>query len=253
MFYTVIVVTIQSPFYLSDWLQFNEINQLNWFDITKGFVHGLKFFPSIGVIILAYHAHIGALPVLLELTNNTKVRIQKVYRLSIFVELVVFLLSAGAGFITVCGSSPELVIFRETLNDKLDFFMLIALVATCFSVLASSVANFIALKITVNNLINEGEEMTTTNNVIITVAVLGLTTTVAVLYTSIQRYMSIVGGCFANIIMLLIPSKTLNRLALHQDERIRMVSLQELVHHLSNYFRLWIGNIRCRYLSFQHY
>ena len=93
LFYTIIVLVIESPFYWKHYL--NNVYQkndksthANWIDISKAFNSNLDFFTGFATIVFSFSNHQGALPVYRSLEPNND---QPVMNNNVLLEKNIFL------------------------------------------------------------------------------------------------------------------------------------------------------------------
>ena len=95
MFYTIIVLVIQSYFYWDHYLDNVYLKDYssthaNWYDITRAFNGNLDFFTGFATIVFSFSCHQGALPVYRSLNPNDDKVMTKVFSRSIILDLIIY-------------------------------------------------------------------------------------------------------------------------------------------------------------------
>ena len=93
LFYTIIVLVIESPFYWKHYLnnvfqKNDKSTHANWIDISKAFNSNLDFFTGFATIVFSFSNHQGALPVYRSLEPNND---QPVMNNNVLLEKNIFL------------------------------------------------------------------------------------------------------------------------------------------------------------------
>ena len=201
--YSILVIVIESPFFfvINDY----SINDLNLFDITKAFnPKNISFFSCIATVFFIYSCHAGAFPVYKTLRNNTTRRIKKVFRRSILLDMIIYFSVALASYLTNPKEPQDLILFRESFW-KHDYFIMLAKVGIIFNLFFSTPPNYAALRISVFELIWGNTNITTVKNIIVTVGLMGIIGTIAIVYPEIMPYISLLGGFCSVVYCYLIP------------------------------------------------
>ena len=207
LIYSIIVIIIESFFFLrlENW---NNLNEMNWFDIRKAFskTDGIPFFGGIATVFYIYSCHAGAFPVYKTLRNNTTRRIKKVFRRSILLDIIIYTFVAAASFITAPIKAPELILYRENLTKfDPDYFIIIAKVGIIFNLFFSTPANYSGLRISLFELIWGNSNITNMKNICVTFIVLLIVVTVGALYDEILQYIELLGGFCSVIYCFFMP------------------------------------------------
>lgn len=209
LIYTILVVIIESPFYWKHYKENdydeNDLNtHPNWFEIGKSFKGDANFFSCVSTIFFTYSCHPGAFSVYKTLKNNTDKRINKVFRRSILLDMVIYLSITICGFLTTPIKTGSLIIFRESIF-KNDIFMRIAQVAVALELYLSLPANLASLRNSFLLLLFGNDNLSNSKNYLITIPVMLLSTLLGALYKDILAYISLLGGFFSSIFCFLVP------------------------------------------------
>ena len=206
--YSIIVVIVESFFYLiNENLPNNEI-KMNWIDIRDAFSYkdGIPFFGGIATVFYLYSCHAGAFPVYKNLRNNTTRRIKKVFRRSILLDIVIYFCIAGASFLTAPENPPDLILYRKNLSGfDPDYFILIAKIGVIFNLFFSTPANYAGFRLSFFELVWGNANITNKKNFIVTLVVFSVIVTIGALYDKILDYIELLGGFCSVIYCILIP------------------------------------------------
>lgn len=207
LIYSIIVIIIESFFFLkkNNW---DIISEMNWFDIRKAFSKddGFPFFGGIATVFYIYSCHAGAFPVYKHLNENNDRRIKKVFRLSILLDVIVYVSIAAASFITCPKNPPELILYRENLEGfDPDYFIILAKFGIVFNLFFSTPANYAGLRISLFQLIWGNSIITNKKNAIVTFIILLLVVVTGALYDEILEYIELLGGFCSVIYCFFIP------------------------------------------------
>ena len=204
--YSIIVIMIESPFFA--YSNKELLSQINWFDFRDAFKPktGFAFFSCMSTVFYLYSCHAGAFPVYKTLRNNTTRRIKKVFRRSIILDIVIYFCVAAASYLTNPKDPPELIVFRDPLNNfKNDYFMMLAKIGVIFDLFFSTPANYAALRISVFELIWGNTNITNVKNFIVTGGFFIVIGTIAIVYSDVLTYIELLGGFCSVIYCILIP------------------------------------------------
>lgn len=159
LIYTLFVIIIESPKFFAKFLNEHSIDEVNWFDIRKGFGKDLKFFTSTATVFFAYTCHVGAFPVYKTLKNNVTRRINKVFRRSISLDAIIYLAVSICGYLTVPIGTPDMIIYREGKLDS-DIPMIIGRLLMALNLVFSTPANYNAFRLSVLEVVFDTNEVT---------------------------------------------------------------------------------------------
>jgi amino acid permease len=153
LLYAIAVIIVESPWYYSYFKENNPTAEINWFDISKAFEGStLYFFPGTATVFFAYTCHVGAFPVYKTLTNNISRRINKVFKRSIILDAVIYVVVGICGFLTFPiysqDKSPDLIIYREKIFSN-DIAMTIAKMGIILNLTLSTPANYNAFRLSI--------------------------------------------------------------------------------------------------------
>ncbi len=136
LLYVIFVVIFECPYYFKHFNKDHPDVNINWVDIGEGF-RTLEIFPGVATFFYAYACHSAAIPVYKTLKNNIMRRTQKVFRRSIFLDMVTYVLCAICGFLTVPVNTPAIIIYRNRIGSSTDFAMVIARLGMALSLILS--------------------------------------------------------------------------------------------------------------------
>ena len=213
--YCILVIVIQSPwflkYYLDTYKKDDPSTHANWFNIGNGFTKDLYFFTGIATVFFAYECHTGAFPVFKTLKNHTEERINKLFFRSLCLDIAVYILISISGFITAPLNPKSLIIFRENVVFKHDYFMIIAKIALACNLFLSLPANYAGYRCSFFIFFFGTDEIDNKRNIIVTVCTLLISTLIGALYKNILNYISFLGGFCCSIINFLVPGAMIIR------------------------------------------
>ena len=204
--YSILVVVIETPWFFSK----EELSKANWFNISNGFkvddYNVLEFFNAMATVFFIFSCHPGAFPVFKSLKYNFPKRINTVFRRSIILDLIIYLLVAICGFITNPIKPPDLIVYRNA--EKVfsnDIFMNIAKISIALDLYLSIPANYNSLRASFFLLFFKTDTIDNCRNIIVTLPILLIGTFIGVIFNDILSYISLLGGFCCSIICLLVP------------------------------------------------
>jgi len=208
LFFLIFIVVIECPFYIKYNFFGKENMKLNYIDVLSGFKGDMKILQAISTLFYAFSCHVGVFPVLNSLKNPSNQRIKLLFKKSIALDIICYLIIGISGYLTQPENTPDLIIERKKIFNN-DFLMIIGQICFIFTLIAKICANYNALRICIINLfsINKTESNQISNkfNFLLTTSCLIITTFIAVIFQSISSYISLIGGFCSVIIAVLIP------------------------------------------------
>ena len=209
LFYTIIVLVIESPFYWNHYLSNIYIKEdksthANWFDLTRAFNSNLDFFTGFATIAFSFSCHQGALPVYRSLSPNNESIMNKVFRRSIILDLVIYFLIYIASFLTNPLESDDLIIFRESIFSN-DIFMNIAKISIFLELFFLIPSNYNSFRCSLFHIIFGNENIKTIPNIILTVTTLIVSAVIGAAYREISNYISLLGGFCCTTYCFFVP------------------------------------------------
>lgn len=210
LFYTIIVLVIESPFYWKHYLKNvyqknDKSTHANWIDISKAFNNNLDFFTGFATIVFSFSNHQGALPVYRSLKpNNEQPVMNKVFRRSIILDLIIYFLIYIASFLTSPLISEDLIIFRESIF-KNDIFMNLAKISIFLELFFLIPSNYNSFRCSLFHILFGNENIRTIPNIILTVSTLIISAIIGVVYSEISNYISLLGGICCTTYCYFIP------------------------------------------------
>ena len=201
----IVIILIQFPsFYYHNIHQRKQ--NINFSDIKLGFGKNMELFQSITTIIYAFECHSGIFSVLSNLQKPSRLRVQKVFKNAILIDVISCLIIALSGYLSQPFNTPELIIERHTIY-KHDILMISGLILFLFTLITKVGANYNGFRITILNLFKY-DTINYPNyfNVIITFVTLTVTTFIAAyIKKNISHYLNIVGTFCSIVVVILIP------------------------------------------------
>jgi amino acid permease len=221
LFLLIVIIIVETPWYFSDYLnniykESDKSTHLNIWDVSQGFTDNLYFFKGTATLFYAYSCHIGAFPVYSELKNKVLRRIQKVFARSVILDGTFYAIVGLTGYLTNPINTPDLIIERYKLF-KTDIIMTLGWIFFIFTLIMKIPANYNSFRITLISMLgyedsgisNKLYDSIYNRNFLITFPTLTLSCLVAVLYSNISDYISLMGSFCAVIISFLLPGKTI--------------------------------------------
>ena len=146
LLYTIFVIIIESPMFLTHFLENHNVNEINWFNIGTGFTYKMYFFTGSATVFFAYTCHVGAFPVYRSLKNNVNRRINKVFRRSIILDAVIYVFVGITGYLTAPIGTPDLIIYRKSYFSN-DIALIIGRLLIAVNLIFSTPANYNAFRL----------------------------------------------------------------------------------------------------------
>ena len=205
LFLTILIILIQFPSFY-----YHNIHQrkhtINFLDLKYGFDKNMQFFQSISTIIYAFECHTGLFPVLSGLNKPSKIRVQKVLRNAVLIDVISCMIISLSGYLSQPFDTPELIIERQTIY-KHDFLMIIGYILFFCTLVTKIGPNYNGFRITILNLLKyESSNYPNYINVIITFITLTVSTFIAAyLKKIISEYLSLVGTFCSIIVAIIMP------------------------------------------------
>ena len=237
LFYTIMVLVIESYFYWKDYLDNTYIKEdksthANWFDITKAFNGNLDFFTGFATIVFSFSCHQGALPVYRSLNPNNEQVMSKVFRRSIILDLIIYFMIYIASFLTNPLESDDLIIFRESIF-KNDIFMNIAKIAIFLELFFLIPNNYNSFRCSLFHIIFGNENIKTIPNIILTITTLVISAVIGVLYSEISNYISLLGGFCCTTYCFFVPGWLMIKVEWKEMSKVKRIISIILVALLS--------------------
>ena len=114
IFFLILVVLIQCPYFIKDWWNDNYTKRnLNKFNIKLSFGKDLKFLKSLTTFFYGFSCHVGAFPIMNSLKNASKKKIDKVFKIGLLIDVICFLIIGFSGYLTQPIDTPDLIIERR--------------------------------------------------------------------------------------------------------------------------------------------
>jgi amino acid permease len=165
MFYIIILILIQSPFYINYyWEKVYKSEEpkthLKLFDFFSCFDKNLFFFQGTATLFYSFTCHLGAFPIFNSLKQNAMKRIHKVIVRTLFIDCFFFLIISVFGYLTWPINTPSLILERDNIFGGADIYMSIGRLALMFIVLAKLPNSYNAFRISILELIYGDSKLT---------------------------------------------------------------------------------------------
>lgn len=197
-----LVVLVQFPGYFihyldEDYKADDESTHVNIYNVKTGWNNRLLFLQALSQFFFCFTGHNGLLPALEHLENPTPQRRSKLYNLSIGFDMIIYVIIALCGYLSVPMPNDvvEIVFERKRIWGK-DVVMTIARIALIPMAISKLQVNHNIWRISLLSTLGmPHQDVTLKLNIIITISTLLVTTLVASLYQNITGYISLI-GCF---------------------------------------------------------
>ena len=205
-----LVVLVQFPFYFIEYLDKeykadDENTHINIYHVERGFTKQIQFLQSFALFFFCYTGHNGLLPALEHLENPTPARRAKLYNIAIAMDMIIYLVIAICGYLSVPVDVVDIVFERKRIWTH-DIIMTIARILLIPMAISKIQVNHNIWRISfVSYLGNDHTKISLKYNLIFTGITLFLTTLISSVYQNIVGYISLI-GCFCVVFpAFLIP------------------------------------------------
>ena len=205
-----LVVLVQFPFYFIEYLEKeykadDENTHINIYHVERGFTKQLQFLQAFALFFFCFTGHNGLLPALEHLENPTPARRAKLYNIAIAMDMLIYLVIALCGYLSVPVQVVDIVFERKRLWSK-DIVMTIARILLIPMAISKIQVNHNIWRISLVSYIGQDHtKISLKFNLLFTGITLFLTTLVSSLYQNIVGYISLI-GCFCVVFpAFLIP------------------------------------------------
>ena len=125
-----LVVLIQFPFYFMEYLEkeYNsedENTHVNIYKVERGFTKQIQFLQAFALFFFCFTGHNGLLPALEHLEDPTPARRAKLYNIAIAMDMIIYLVIAICGYLSVPVDVVDIVFERKRIGTH-DVVMTIA-------------------------------------------------------------------------------------------------------------------------------
>ena len=201
----IFIILVQFPSYYYHNIHQRKQN-INFSDVKLGFGKNMELFQSITTIIYAFECHSGIFSVLSNLQKPSKIRVQKVFKNAILIDVISCMIIALSGYLSQPFNTPDLIIERHTIY-KHDILMITGLILFVFTLITKVGANYNGFRITILNLFKyDSANYPNHFNIIFTFFTLTITTFIsAYVKKNISHYLNMVGTFCSIIVVILIP------------------------------------------------
>lgn len=205
-----LVVLVQFPFYFIEYLEKeykadDESTHINIYHVERGFTKQIQFLQAFALFFFCFTGHNGLLPALEHLENPTPARRAKLYNIAIAMDMLIYLVIALCGYLSVPVQVVDIVFERKRLWTK-DIVMTIARILLIPMAISKIQVNHNIWRISLVSYIGQDHtKISLKFNLLFTGITLFLTTLVSSLYQNIVGYISLI-GCFCVVFpAFLIP------------------------------------------------
>ena len=205
-----LVVLVQFPFYFIEYLEKeykadDESTHINIYHVERGFTKQIQFLQAFALFFFCFTGHNGLLPALEHLENPTPARRAKLYNIAIAMDMLIYLVIALCGYLSVPVQVVDIVFERKRLWAK-DIVMTIARILLIPMAISKIQVNHNIWRISLVSYIGQDHtKISLKFNLLFTGITLFLTTLVSSLYQNIVGYISLI-GCFCVVFpAFLIP------------------------------------------------
>ena len=207
LFFLILIIIFECPFYIKEWNN-DEILKLNYIDITKGFDKNYNFLKCFGTLFYAFSCHVGAFPVIASIRNPNIKKINKIFKYSINIDIICYLIIGFAGYFTQPINTPDIIIERKNLkNVNHDYIMILGQCCFLLTLIAKVAINYNSFRLSVLGLININSDLLSNSlNKKITFLFLIFSTLIAIFFTSVSDFVSLLGSIFSILISFVYPS-----------------------------------------------
>ena len=207
-----VVVLYQFPFYFIEYLNYeykenDERTHVNIYHVERGFTNKLQFLQAFALFFFCFTGHNGLLPALEHLENPTPARRAKLYNIAIAMDMIIYLVIALCGYLSVPVDVVDIVFERKRLPQwPHDVVMTIARILLIAMAASKIQVNHNIWRISfVSYVGKDHRKITLKYNMIFTGITLFLTTLISSVYQNIVGYISLI-GCFCVVFpAFLIP------------------------------------------------
>ena len=205
-----LVVLIQFPFYFMEYLEkeYNsedENTHVNIYKVERGFTKQIQFLQAFALFFFCFTGHNGLLPALEHLEDPTPARRAKLYNIAIAMDMIIYLVIAICGYLSVPVDVVDIVFERKRIWTH-DVVMTIARILLIPMAISKIQVNHNIWRISFVSFIGKDHtKISLKFNLIFTGITLFITTLVSSLYQNIVGYISLI-GCFCVVFpAFLIP------------------------------------------------
>ena len=205
-----LVVLIQFPFYFMEYLEkeYNsedENTHVNIYKVERGFTKQIQFLQAFALFFFCFTGHNGLLPALEHLEDPTPARRAKLYNIAIAMDMIIYLVIAICGYLSVPVDVVDIVFERKRIWNH-DVVMTIARILLIPMAISKIQVNHNIWRISFVSFIGKDHtKISLKFNLIFTGITLFVTTLVSSLYQNIVGYISLI-GCFCVVFpAFLIP------------------------------------------------
>ena len=204
IFIIIFIIVIQFPIFYYHNVVIRKM-KINVIDFSKGFGPDLKFITSISTIVYAYECHAGIFPVLSNLNEPTKKRVNSVFRKSTYINSIFYIIITLFGYLSQPEKTPDLILERQKISNS-DYLMTFGLILYCITIITKISSLFNCLKSLLLNIMKYNIDNYPTNiNILLIFIIFSISTFVAVVFQNISDYISLISSFYGLLIANIIP------------------------------------------------
>ena len=206
LFFLILIIIFECPFYIKEWNN-DKISKLNYIDITKGIDKNYNLLKCFGTLFYAFSCHVGVFPVIESIKNPNIKKINKIFKYSINIDIICYLIIGFAGYFTQPINTPDIIIERKNLiNVNRDYIMILGQFCFLLTLIAKVAINYNSFRLSVLGLLDINSELLSNKlNKKITFLFLIFSTLIAIFFTSVSDLASLLGSFFSILISFVIP------------------------------------------------
>lgn len=163
--------------------------------IIYAYVFDLNIFTSFSLVFFAFTCQMQLLPIYSELVAPDYRRIRKVITRALAIDIIFYILIAGAGYLSTFNRTSDIMIERPALPGfSPDYAMLAAAISIILVLIAAFALNYSPARNQLMLLIFKTNEFSNKANFVATFCFVAFTCTAAIAYPNISSVLSIMGG-----------------------------------------------------------
>jgi len=198
LLYVIIVVTIEMPFYLTNFL--NGDNTIIWFPTLN-----FGVLDTFAIFTFGFSSHNGIFPIYQELKHPTKRRAFKVLNRAVTLEVILYLLIAYAGFFSTFYNSPDVFIRRPDLPGFNDYFIKIGKILLIICLHCIMAVNYNIMRQSFKFMFFNNETIPFYTDVIITISTYIISNLLTFFIMNITTIFNFIGGICTIVITTFNP------------------------------------------------
>lgn len=199
MILSVIVIIIEFPFYLIEYLKTNTVELFP----PKGV--GLNFLDTIGIFIYGFAPHNGIFQILNSMHRAGRRRSTKVINRAFYLMLFTYFPLALAGFFSTFYKTPDVFLKRANLPGFKDYFIIVVNILVILTTNISIALNYNIMRLSVNSLFFNNTQPSNLKDRSIVIGVFIFSSLVTYFINNAGSLFSFLGGICSTVICFIIP------------------------------------------------